>query len=249
MTKVYFISGANRGIGFNIAKILAQRPDVKVITTARNVEAAKELAELKASTGKVEILQLDVSSEESIDALDAQLKKVAEDGVDVFISNAGISDSYSTVLEAPRKVWTHHYTTNALGPILLFQVLYPYLLKKKTRQISFISTGAASIGAYIPFSSSAYGQSKAALNYSVKEISSELDAEEFTVIALSPGMVTTDMGQDAFKRIADPVVLQSLKDMSITPEVSATSQIEVYDKLTRESNGKFLSFDGTELVW
>ncbi|CAH2355868.1 uncharacterized oxidoreductase [[Candida] railenensis] len=249
MSKVYFISGANRGIGFSIAKILAQRPDVKVIATARNVEAAKELAELKASTGRVEILQLDVSSEESVDALDAQLQKVAADGVDVFISNAGIADAYATVLEAPRKVWTHHYKTNVLGPILLFQVLYPYLLKKKTRQIGFVSSVAGSIGNYFPLSSSAYGQSKAALNYSVKEISSELDAEEFTVISIHPGVVTTDMGNDAVAKVSDPNVSEALKGLAITPESSATQQVEVFDKLNRELNGKFLNYDGTELVW
>ena len=248
MTKVYFIAGATRGIGFNIAKILAQRPDVKVIATARNVEAAKELAELKASTGRVEIVQLDVSSEESIDALDAQLKKVAADGVDVFISNAAIG-KFSTILETPRKVWHEYHATNVLGPIFIFQTLYPYLIKKKTRQIVFVSSLAGSIGAYFPISSSAYGQSKAALNYSAKELSAELDAEEFTVVSVHPGAVTTDMGNAAVESLSDADAVNTLKEMQITPVESATQQVKLFDDLSREQNGKFLNYDGAELVW
>lgn len=249
MTKSYFISGANRGIGYFLVKELVENEkDVLVFATARNPDEATELKELKSKHGNIEILKLDVSSEESVKALDGQLKAVAVDGIDVFISNAGIGDSYYTVKDAPRDVYLGHFITNTLGPVLLFQVLYPYLFKKETRQIAFISSLAGSIGGYFPLSSSGYGASKAALNYVTKEISSELDKENFTVVAVHPGMVSTDMGKYGVSKFSDELK-EVAKSLSITPEDSAQQQLKVFNGLTRESNGKFLSYTGEELVW
>ncbi|CAH2350555.1 uncharacterized oxidoreductase [[Candida] railenensis] len=249
MAVVYFVSGANRGIGYAFVEELAKRPDVKIIATTRNVENSTELVQLKEKTKNIEIVKLDVSSEESIDTLDAQLKEIAAEGIDVFISNAGISQASYRVINAPRDVWLRHYKTNTLGPVLIFQVLYPYLLKKQTRKIVFVSSLAGSLGQYLPFPTSAYGQSKAALNYSAKEISSELAPEGFTVIATQPGAVTSDMGIANQKIIPDPNVRAALAKMSITPAVSAVKQLELIDNLTKESNGKFLNFDGSELLF
>lgn len=248
MTLVYLITGANRGIGFSYVKELSKRADVKIIATTRNVENSTELVQLKEERKNIEIVKLDVSLEESVDALDAQLKEVAPDGIDIYIGNAGIAQANFTVIDAPRDVWIKHYKTNVLGPIFVFQVLYPYLLKKDTRKAVFISSVAGSIGSYLPYPNSAYGQSKAALNYSIKELSSELDAENFTVLALHPGLVTTDM----VKKLLDGLDKELLKSNNINPiepEDSVIQQLQVIDKSTRESNGKFFTYEGEEFPW
>ena len=248
MSEVYFITGANRGIGYAVVEELSKRSNVKVIATVRSLEKAEKLILLKKKTGNVEIVTLDVSSEESVDALDAQLKKVAPDGIDVFISNAAYFDCLYTVNEAPRHIWIEHYKTNTLGPILTYQVVYPYLVKKETRKIIFISSLSGSMGQYFPFSTSGYGQSKAALNYTGKELSSELQAENFTVISLHPGVVSTE-GAEAFKAKIDPKFIPLFELMSITPATSAIKQLELIDGLTKESTGKFFSYDGSEIPW
>ncbi|CAK7913024.1 benzil reductase ((S)-benzoin forming) Irc24p [[Candida] anglica] len=244
MSTVYFITGGNRGIGYNLVEQLAARPNTKVITTARDVEKATQLKDLQKKHSNVEVLKLDVSSEESIDTLDGQLQKVAPEGIDIFISNAGIADAYYAVKDAPRSVWLKHHQTNVLGPIFVYQVVRPYLLKKSTRQIVFVSSIAGSVGGFIPFSTSAYGQSKAALNMTVKQISFEDAADGFTVIAIHPGMVSTDMGQYGITKFPEGN-FDHILAMVITPEVSATKQLEVIDGLTKESNGVFYSYDGT----
>ncbi|CAH2350556.1 uncharacterized oxidoreductase [[Candida] railenensis] len=248
MTLVYLITGANRGIGFSYVKELSKRPDVKIIATTRSVENSTELLQLKEETKNIEIVKLDVSLEESVDALDEQLKEVAPDGIDIYIGNAGIAQAGFTVIDAPRDVWVKHYKTNVLGPILVFQVLYPYLLKKGTRKAVFISSVAGSIGGYLAYPNSAYGQSKAALNYSVKEISSELDAENFTVLALHPGLVKTDMVKKLLEGL-DKEMLKANNIKPIEPEDSVLQQLEVIDKSTRESNGKFFTYEGEEFPW
>lgn len=60
--KVYFITGANRGIGFQLAKQLAETPSNTVIGTARDPSKATELKSLASANPKVHIVKLDVTS-------------------------------------------------------------------------------------------------------------------------------------------------------------------------------------------
>ena len=248
MTATYFITGANGKIGYAVVEELSKRSDVKIIATVRSLEKAEKLILLKNKTGNVEIVTLDVTSEESVDALDAQLQKVAPDGIDVYIANAGIFNCLFTVKDAPRNIWIDHYKANVLGPILTYQVLYPYLVKKDTRKIIFISSRNSSISQYFPFSVSAYGQSKAALNYTGKELSSELQAENFTVISLSPGVVLNEKAAGLVANLPSEIQ-EAFKKESHSALESAIKQLEVIDGLTKESTGKFYNYDGSEIPW
>ncbi|KAM3161335.1 3-oxoacyl-[acyl-carrier-protein] reductase [Lachancea thermotolerans] len=250
--RTYFITGGNRGLGHALVKALSAFKENTIITTVRgplSLPKNSQLEELRKDRGNIHILQLDLTSEESIDKLVDEVKSTPSfKGIDVFISNSGISDSYCGVSEAPRKVWLEHYTTNTLGPILTLQKLYPLLLLKNTRQLLFISSQAGSITGFLPISVSAYGQSKAALNYSIKELSFELEPEGFTVVAAHPGLVSTDMGQHGVQTFAEKGVdLSSFQ--TITPEESASGLVDVLNKMTPSDNGKFLNYDGTEAVF
>lgn len=249
-SKVYFISGGSRGIGFNLVKLLSERTDTVVIASARLPEKAQELSELSKKNPNVHIVKLDVSSKKSTLEAAASVSKIT-DKIDVLISNAGISDAYSSVLEAEEEKWLSHYRTNVLGSIFLYQALYPFVAKSKEKQIVFVSSAVGSIGNFLDFSVSAYGQSKAALNYTTKEISSELKDEGFTVIAVHPGLVHTDMFNIAGPALtaSNPELLESLKNIMITPETSASSLLGVFDKLKQEDNGKFINYDGSDLQW
>lgn len=252
MTKqtVYFITGGNRGIGFNLVKQLSERKDNVVITTARKPEDATELNNLIKANSNVHVVKLDVTSKQSnLDAVE-EVEKLVE-GIDVFISNAAVSDSYKTVLETDEDVWTSHWKTNVLGSIFLYQAFYPLLTKGKDKKIIFISSLAGSIGTFFDVSVSAYGQSKAALNYTTKEISFELREQGFTVVAVHPGMVSTDMGSYGKENIlkSSPGLKDIVEAMVITPETSALSLLSVFDKLSKDDNGKFIGYDGSELTW
>ena len=116
----------------------------------------------------------------------------------------------------------------------------------------FISTCVASINDFMPLSFSAYGQSKAALNYTVKELSFEHEKDAFTCIALHPGVVASEMGQTAvvdFERNSFPEVAKMVRGMSISVETSVADQIKVIDSLTKSDNGRFYSYDGSKLQW
>lgn len=252
MTKqtVYLITGGNRGIGFNYVKQISQRENSVVITTARKPEEATELNQLIKSNPNVHVVELDVRSKQSNLNAATEVAKLV-DGIDVFISNAAIADSYKTVLEADEEVWTSHWRTNVLGTIFLYQAFYPLIAKGNKKQIIFISSAGGSIGGFFETSISAYGQSKAALNYTAKEISFELRDEGFTVVAIHPGMVTTDMGIYGKENIikSTPELKEAIDSMVITPETSASSLLSVFDNLSPDDNGKFIGHDGSEIPW
>lgn len=250
--KVYFVSGGNRGIGFQFVKQLSSSSENTVIASARDPAKAAELQALADAQKNVKIVKLDVSDKASIDALDAQLKDVAKDGIDVLISNAGIAQSIAPAIECEQEVYEHHYRTNTLGPIFLTKALYPYLKLKETKHLIYVSSVVGSIGGFVEFTTSAYGQSKAALNYSVKEISFELGTEGFTAVSIHPGVVATDMGKGIeYLKEVKPEVAELFKDVPIlAPEESAKALLQnVVFKLNKESNGKFIDYEGKELTF
>lgn len=251
MTKTYFITGANRGIGLSMVKQLAAKPDVEVIVTARNPASAKELQELVKLNSNVKLVQLDVSDEHSIKTAGAEVAKLTH-SIDVFVNNGAIGQAFTPVLRTPKEQWTNHYITNVVGPILLLQEIYPLIKKGNDKKVIFISTLVSSLGLTLPVNFSAYGQSKAALNYSVKDLAKELRKDDFIVIAVHPGVVDTDMGNDAGRLLIaeDPSAADffSLSEV-ITPDQSAESLIDLFGGLSAESSGKFLSYDKSELPW
>ncbi|CAA20369.1 short chain dehydrogenase, unknown specificity [Schizosaccharomyces pombe] len=244
--KVYFIAGGNRGIGLSLVKELSSREGTTVFASARKPEAATELQEWSKSHPNVKTVELDVTSQQSANEA-AQSVAKAVDGIDVLWLNSGICQSYYTVMEAPEEVWNAHYQTNVLGPIHVFKAFYPLLTKKKTRQVIFTSSECGSMGDFRATGFSAYGQSKAAINFTMKELSVELADEHFTFISIHPGVVKTDMNADAIKKFTEtsPEMLTYLKKVTIIPEESVSSMLKVVDNLKPENNGSFYRYDGT----
>lgn len=175
--KTYLVTGGSRRIGLEYVRQLSSNPQNKVIATARDPTNATKLQKLVDVQNNVYAIPLEISSQESIKNLEAHLQGISKDGIDVLIQNAAISKSVYKALDAPEDVYIEHYRINVLSPILLTKALYKYLKLKDTRQLIYISSLAGSITAAFEMSSSAYGQSKAALNYTVKELSWELSSE------------------------------------------------------------------------
>lgn len=251
--KVYFITGASRGIGFELVKRLSDSQNT-VIACARNPDTSTQLNEFAKEHKNVHIVKLDVSSKSSIEQLDSQLSKVASDGIDVFVSNAGIatSESYSPVLSTDWDTWTDHLTTNTIGAVFAAKAVYPFLLQKQTRQIFFISSLAGSLTGFLEqLSTSAYGASKSALNFAALSLASELKPEEFTVVAIHPGVVKTDLFDTVNANILKyhPEIKEWFETATINPEQSAEGLLEVFRSTTKDSNGKFIDYQGNEMPY
>lgn len=248
----YFITGGNRGIGFEIAKNLSAVKSNKIIVSVRDAEKATALKELASKTGNITLVTLDVSSPDSIGAFNEQLTKVAPEGIDFFISNAGVSLDCVPLLEVPPQDLRKVLATNTFGPILLTRLVVQHMEKKPTKKIIFVSSAVGSLTNFANISANVYGVSKAALNYIAKELAFELGPKGYIVISLHPGAVKTDMGKSSieFFRKQDSHKDFDFDAIFISPEESGKSIYEnIILKTTAEDNGKFLNQNGEEIPW
>jgi NAD(P)-dependent dehydrogenase (short-subunit alcohol dehydrogenase family) len=190
MLRTVVVTGANRGIGFEISRQLAAR-GAQVVLTARNAGAGKVAVEkLAAKNLNVRFHTLDVTSPKSIANLCEFLKRTYG-RVDVLINNAGIIvKSDASALKVDMQTVRMTFDTNALGPFYLSQTLLP--LFNKDARIVNVSSGMGLL-CEIEGDYAAYRLSKAALNAITAMLAAELRGT-VAVNAVCPGWVRTDMG-------------------------------------------------------
>ncbi|SCU94859.1 LADA_0G11870g1_1 [Lachancea dasiensis] len=251
MSKTYFVSGANRGIGFSFVKELSSDSTNTVIATARNVETAAELKSWADAHSNVKLVQLDVASAESVQAAAKTTQEITPKGIDVLISNAGIAKSSDPVLGLSDDLYLEHFVVNTLGPIRLIRAFKSLLDKKATKEVLAITSIVGSVGTVMPLSTSGYGLSKAGLNYAFRQLQQELSPEGYSFALVHPGLVGSDMGNEFVEGLDPDVREQFLNTLPlITPDQSASAiNKNVLQELKSKNFGKFLSYDGSELVW
>ncbi|MEV8636237.1 SDR family NAD(P)-dependent oxidoreductase [Streptosporangium sp. NPDC051023] len=184
MSRTCLVTGANRGIGLEVARQLAAAGDT-VILTARDLGKAQEAA--KGIKGDVVPVQLDVSDAESVAGLSLER-------LDVLVNNAAIHyDTWQLAAEADLGVVREALETNVLGAWQLTQAVLPLLRASGHGRVVNVSSEAGSLarmGAGTP----AYAMSKAALNALTRMLAAELRGDRILVNSVCPGWVATDMG-------------------------------------------------------
>jgi NAD(P)-dependent dehydrogenase (short-subunit alcohol dehydrogenase family) len=194
---IVVVTGANRGIGREVARQLAAR-GARVVLTARSAEAAAAAAaaiapEVAATGGAVEAHPLDVTRPESVAALAAHLEGT-HGRVDALVNNAGvITPDDAPVLEVQPEAIRTTLETNTLGPLRVAQALAPLLRKSADGRIVNVSSGMGALTEGMGPDHAGYRLSKAALNAVTAMLTSALRGEVL-VFAMCPGWVRTDMG-------------------------------------------------------
>ena len=195
------ITGANRGIGRELARQLAAAGHT-VILTARDRDQARLAAGELASAGDVIAHQLDVTDPGSAASLAAFLQERWQ-RLDVLINNAAIHyDTFQQAGSADLEIVREALETNLLGAWQLIQVLLPLLKASRHGRIVNVSSEAGSLtnmGGGIP----AYRTSKAALNALTRMLAAELASDRILVNAVCPGWVATDMGGPGGRQVAE----------------------------------------------
>jgi NAD(P)-dependent dehydrogenase (short-subunit alcohol dehydrogenase family) len=188
------VTGANRGIGREVARQLAQR-GYRVLLTARDSAQASAAAERIASeTGaSVRALALDVSDPQSIEA--AAVAVHEDPGrLDVLVNNAGVGLDFGVSGTAPDfDAIEQTLQTNFYGAYRLAIALLDLLRKSAHPRIVNVSSGMGGV-AEMGGRSPGYRVSKAALNAVTRILSTELEGDGFLVNSACPGFVKTDMG-------------------------------------------------------
>jgi NAD(P)-dependent dehydrogenase (short-subunit alcohol dehydrogenase family) len=190
---VALVTGANRGIGLELVRRLAQRGYTVILGSRDPEKGEAAAAELRGEGLQVEVRAVDVTDAAGIEALGASLE--SDPGrLDVLVNNAAIHyDTWQTGVDADLDVVREALETNVLGAWRTAQACLPLLRRSPHARLVNVSSGAGSIsgmGAGTP----AYSVSKAALNALTRILAAELRADGVLVNAVCPGWVATDMG-------------------------------------------------------
>ncbi len=193
-SEVALVTGANRGIGREVARQLAER-GYTVLASARDPEKAAAAAqEIAQSTGgDVSPLTLDVADPQSVAAAAARVKE-SPARLDVLVNNAGVGTDFGVSGTEPDfDAIQRALETNFYGAYRLTIELLELLRKSGRPRIVNVSSGmggVAEMGGWSP----GYRVSKAALNALTRILSTELAGEGFLINSACPGFVKTDMG-------------------------------------------------------
>jgi NAD(P)-dependent dehydrogenase (short-subunit alcohol dehydrogenase family) len=241
ITGTVLVSGANRGIGLQLATNYAGR-GWTVIATARKPDKADDLNALAAANPKVTVVKMDLLDHAGIDALAEELKDVP---IDVLLNNAAMlgDPAAQDFPELDFDVMQQVYAVNTVGTMKMTEAFYPNVLASDQKKIVAITSLQASIGSLrdplIPF----YKMSKAALNMGMKSISRRLKGKKVTVALISPGAVDTQMMNAALDHA------NFKGNFLITPQESAEAVINVIDQYDLKMTGTFISHRGDVIPW
>lgn len=197
VTRTAFVSGANRGIGFEIVRGLA-RLGVLAVIGARDTKDGMAAAEKLQSEGfDIPVVALDVDREGSAAQAVAEVKRIYG-RLDVLVNNAAIlidepGGFKASLFDLKADTLRRTMETNLLGPIRLIQAAAPLMREQGYGRIVNLSSGAGQLS---DMSSGypAYRMSKTALNALTRIAAAELGGANVKVNAMCPGWVRTDMG-------------------------------------------------------
>ena len=192
-TKSAIVTGANRGIGLEIARQLVKE-GVRVVLGSRDpVKGERAAKSLKA--GDLALSHaLDVNDTKSVRRFVAFVEK--ECGVPaILVNNAGVypEESDARVAGTRTAIWRETFETNLFGAVRMCREVVPLMERVRYGRVVNMSSGLGQVSK-MGAGSPAYRVSKAALNAFTATLAAEVKAAGILVNSMSPGWVRTDMG-------------------------------------------------------
>jgi NAD(P)-dependent dehydrogenase (short-subunit alcohol dehydrogenase family) len=225
--RLALVTGANRGIGFEIARALAAE-GCDLVLSARNekmlAQAARKIEKLGV---RVFAQSCDVRSPESVDHL-FKLVRSLRRPLDFLINNAGVGHANRTVAELPYPTWMDVIDTNLTGTFLVTQAALA-VMKKGSVIVNNLSIAAERV---FP-GSAAYNASKHGALGLTDTLREELRPKGIRVIALLPGATDTDIWTTLWpkaprrKMMAAQTVAQVLVNALLVPENASVEKLVI----------------------
>jgi NAD(P)-dependent dehydrogenase (short-subunit alcohol dehydrogenase family) len=191
--RIAVVTGANRGIGREVARQLGRRGFSVVLGSRDPVAGERAAADLAGDGLSVRAHRLDVTNTGTVEALAWELAD-RYGRLDVLINNAAIHyDTWQRASAADLSIVAEAWDTNLMGSWRMCLALLPLLRRGQHRRIVNVSSESGSLsgmGAGAP----AYSVTKAALNALTRILAAELRPDGILVNAVCPGWVATDMG-------------------------------------------------------
>ena len=234
MNKIALVTGSSSGIGFETSLALA-RNGFHTFATMRDLSKDEEIKQvIKKEDLSIEILELDVDSEESVNqAIKIIFEKKGR--IDVLVNNAGYG-MWGTVEDVSIDEFKEQFETNFFSIIRLIQKVAPIMRKQGSGNIVNISSVAGRIGFPV---SPAYISSKFALEGLSESLRFELMPFGINVIIIEPGVIKTNFfdsmkmseksqQNSTYKEITDKVIsgVKMMAEMGTHPKEVANVVIK-----------------------
>ena len=199
--RVGLVTGANKGIGFEIARQLAAQEIIVLIGARDPQRGLKAQEELMSQGLEARFVQLDVTDPLSIQAAVGRIKDDFK-RLDILVNNAGILiDPHTDIRELSLTILQNTLETNAFGPLLLSQACLPVMEAKHYGRIVNMSSTMGSLAEiagpdslYAEIRSPAYRLSKTVLNAITVMLAGEMRGTNILVNSACPGWVRTELG-------------------------------------------------------
>lgn len=219
--RTVIITGANRGIGLELARAFSKKGD-HVIAAVRKSSAALNDLGVQVHEG------MDVASDEAVARFKTALNGRS---IDILINNAGILTS-ENLGDMDYDRIRRQFEVNTLGPLRLTNALYPEI--PKGGKVVIVSSRVGSIADNSSSGNYGYRMSKSAVNMVGKNLSIDLAPKEIAVYLFHPGYVATDMVNH---------------QGPTPPDVAANGMITKLEELTMAETGTFWHAEGYQLEW
>jgi len=221
MTSLAVVTGANRGIGLELARQLHARGHAVAAICRHRSPALDALG-----------VRVEDDCDVTLPAAWSRLaKQFAHDDIDLLVDNAGIAVPDEIESADPAQV-RRQFETNAFAPLFLTRALLPRM--RAGAKIALITSRMGSMGDNRSGGYYGYRMSKAALNAVGVSLAHDLRSRGIAVVILHPGAVRTEMtGNQGMLDAAEAV----------------RGLLQRIDELTLERTGQFLHMNGQELPW
>ena len=238
-TRTALVTGASRGIGEACARTLADA-GYRVVLAARSRERLDTVAQqLGASGMDTFVIEMDLSSTESIgSAFATTLKQFGR--VDVLVNNAGITRD-GLAVRMKLEDWHSVLQTNLSGAFLAIQQVLPGMMKERWGRIINIASVVGEMGNAGQVN---YATSKAGLLGLTKSLAQELGSRNITVNAVSPGFIETEMTEHLSAELKAKMIVQTpLRRMGTAGEIASAVKFLASDEASFIT-GHVLSVNG-----
>jgi NAD(P)-dependent dehydrogenase (short-subunit alcohol dehydrogenase family) len=192
MNRVAIVTGASRGLGATVARLLARRGFDLVLGARGRTDLAGVASDLTADDCTVVPIDGDITQASTRGALVSAANALG--GVDLLINNASELGGLSALADADLRRLERVLLVNLIAPLALTQQALP-LLKARRGLVVNVSSDAA-VGGYPGWG--VYGASKAALDLISRTLATELAADGVGIVGVDPGDMRTRMHQEAF---------------------------------------------------
>lgn len=256
---VFVVSGASRGIGLQYCKSLLSRTSGKIVACVRDPDnVSSSLTDLinSHSESRLDIVPLDVTSQDQVDRAAAHMESQYDGRVDALFNVVGILGDGGATTPGPERNlaqldrdWlTKNMELNVIAPLMLSKALSPMMRSKKGKKYSrsptVIVNMSARVGSIADHNRAglgwhSYRMSKAALNMGTRVMSHELKRQGTWTVALYPGFTDTDLSKPFQKGVKE--------NMIFPVDFTVGRMLDVVDGMEETHSGGLYDWAGQSL--